>query len=107
LLKSVAMFADFFTTNECRDLIFHVQEHRVTLREIKSFLAANGLQFVGFTLDAAAARRFTARFAEPDALTDLDRWQAFELLEPQTFAGMYQFTVRKPPHTPKDAAVTP
>jgi hypothetical protein len=25
------MFRDFFTTNECRDLIFHVQEHRVTL----------------------------------------------------------------------------
>ena len=31
LLKSASTFSDFFTTNECRDLIFHVQEHRMTL----------------------------------------------------------------------------
>ena len=107
MLKSVAIFGDFFTTNECRDLIFHVQEHRVTLREINAFLAENALRFVGFTLDSTAMRRFTARFPEPDALTDLDRWQAFELLEPQTFAGMYRFTVQKPPHAANDATVKP
>lgn len=107
LLKSVAIFGDFFTTNECRDLIFHVQEHRVTLREINAFLTENALRFVGFTLDSTAMQRFTARFPEPDALTDLDRWQAFELLEPQTFAGMYLFTVQKPPQAANDAAAKP
>jgi tetratricopeptide (TPR) repeat protein/SAM-dependent methyltransferase len=96
LLKSITTFGDFFTTNECRDLIFHVQEHRVTLPEIKSFLAANGVQFTGFMLDAVALQRFAARFPETDALTDLDRWQAFEILAPETFAAMYRFTVRKP-----------
>ena len=95
LLKSVIMFGDFFTTNECRDLIFHVQEHRVTLREIKTFLAANDLQFGGLILDMATTQRFLARFPEPDALLDLDRWQAFEILAPETFAAMYRFTVRK------------
>jgi tetratricopeptide (TPR) repeat protein/SAM-dependent methyltransferase len=95
LLKSVTMFGDFFTTNECRDLLFHVQEHRVTLREVKSFLAANDLQFSGFILDPATLQRFAARFPEPDALIDLDRWQAFEILAPETFAAMYRFTVRK------------
>jgi tetratricopeptide (TPR) repeat protein/SAM-dependent methyltransferase len=95
LLKSVIMFGDFFTTNECRDLIFHVQEHRVTLREIKTFLAANDLQFGGLILDVATTQRFSARFPEPDALLDLDRWQAFEILAPETFAAMYRFTVRK------------
>jgi tetratricopeptide (TPR) repeat protein/SAM-dependent methyltransferase len=96
LLKSVTMFGDFFTTNECRDLIFHVQEHRVTLLEIKSFLAANDLRFTGFMLDADTLRRFAARFPGQDALTDLDRWQAFEILVPETFAAMYRFTVQKP-----------
>jgi SAM-dependent methyltransferase len=97
LLKSVTMFGDFFTTNECRDLIFHVQEHRVTLLEIRSFLVANDLRFTGFMLDADTLRRFAARFPGQDALTDLDRWQAFEILAPETFAAMYRFTVQKPP----------
>ena len=45
LLRSVTSWGDFYTTNECRDLLFHVQEHRVTIPEIKSFLAANNLRF--------------------------------------------------------------
>jgi SAM-dependent methyltransferase len=96
LLKSLTMFGDFFTINECRDLIFHVQEHRITLREIESFLAANDLQFAGFNLDAFTLQNFAARFPEQDAANDLDRWQAFELMAPETFAGMYRFNVRKP-----------
>ena len=30
-------------------------------------------------------------------MTDLDRWHEFETELPDTFAGMYQFLVRKPP----------
>ena len=40
--KSVIQWNDFFAMNECRDLMFHVQEHHITLREIKLFLAAAG-----------------------------------------------------------------
>jgi hypothetical protein len=40
LLKSVIQWNDFFAMNECRDLIFHVQEHHITLREIKLFGSA-------------------------------------------------------------------
>ncbi len=105
LFKSLTMFGDFFTTNECRDLIFHVQEHRITLREIKSFLAANDLQFAGFNLDAFSLQRFVARFPEQNAANDLDRWQAFELMAPETFAGMYRFTVRKPSSPSHKAAL--
>ncbi len=96
LLKSVTASMDFYTMSECRDLLFHVQEHRVTLPEIKSFLVANETQFAGFILDAPTRRRFVMRFPDPAALTDLDCWHAFEVEEPQTFAGMYQFWVRKP-----------
>ena len=96
LLRSVADSGDFFTTGECRDLLFHVQEHRTTLPEIKSFLAANGLQFVDFHVDALIVHMFTNRFPGPSAMTDLDHWHAFESENTSTFAGMYQFSVRKP-----------
>jgi SAM-dependent methyltransferase len=96
LLKSASTFSDFFTTNECRDLIFHVQEHQMTLPQIKSFLAENGLQFTGFVLDPATQQQFAARFPETAALLDLDHWHAFETAAPATFAKMYQFFVRKP-----------
>jgi tetratricopeptide (TPR) repeat protein/SAM-dependent methyltransferase len=96
LLNSLTNTGDFFTTNECRDLLFHVQEHRITLPQIKSFLAANGVQFAGFILDPSAQSRFAQRFAEPTAATDLDRWHDFETQAPETFARMYQFWVRKP-----------
>jgi SAM-dependent methyltransferase len=96
LLRSVIQWNDFFAVNECRDLLFHVQEHHVTLREIKSFLTAAGAEFGGFLLDALTVQRFAARFPEPAVMIDLDCWQAFETQVPSTFAAMYQFWVHKP-----------
>ncbi len=96
LLNSLTKTADFFTTNECRDLLFHVQEHRIALPQIKAFLADNGVQFAGFILDTSTLHRFAQRFPGPAAATDLDRWHAFETEAPETFARMYQFWVRKP-----------
>jgi SAM-dependent methyltransferase len=96
LLKSVSRVGDFFTIGECRDLLFHVQEHRVTLPAVKSFLMENSLEFRGFFLDAITHHRFALRFPQPGAALDLDRWHTFETEAPDTFAGMYQFSVRKP-----------
>jgi len=102
VLKSIVQWNDFFATNECRDLLFHVQEHRITLPEIKAFLAAQSVHFVGFALDPSTQVRFAARFPDPAAMTDLDRWHDFETAAPETFAAMYQFFIRKPaaPGTP-------
>jgi tetratricopeptide (TPR) repeat protein/SAM-dependent methyltransferase len=96
LLRSVSSWGDFYTTNECRDLLFHVQEHRVTIPEIKSFLAANNLQFAGFILEPPIQHRFAMRFSDPAAMTDLACWHAFEIDNPQTFTSMYGFGVLKP-----------
>ena len=96
MLKSVVQWNDFFAINECRDLLFHVQEHRITLPEIKAFLAAERVQFAGFMLDPSTRARFAAHFPDPAALTDLDRWHTFETEAPDTFAGMYRFWVHKP-----------
>lgn len=95
-LRSVARFSDFFTASECRDLLFHTQEARVTIPQIKSFLAANDLRFLGFEFDTGLQQRLRAHFAEQGASpTDLDRWHALEEADPNLFAGMYHFWVQK------------
>ena len=40
MARNVMWFNDFFSTSECRDLLFHVQEHRMTLPAISDFLRA-------------------------------------------------------------------
>lgn len=96
LLRSLLNSTDFYTISECRDLLFHTQEHRVRLREIKAFLLENNLQFAGFFLDAPTLHHFTARFPKQLDLLNLDCWDSFETEVPRAFAGMYQFSVRKP-----------
>ena len=91
MLKSVVQWKDFFTIGECRDLLFHVQEHWITLPQIKSFLAENGVPFSGLLPVPTQLRTFTARFPEQSAQLDLDRWHALETEVPGLFAAMYQF----------------
>jgi tetratricopeptide (TPR) repeat protein/SAM-dependent methyltransferase len=91
--KNVTRYSDFFTTAECRDLLFHVQERQFTIPEIKSFLDANGLTFLGFT--GAPTRAYADRFPDDPAMTDLERWQVFETENPMAFVNMYQFWVQK------------
>ncbi len=96
LLHLLTQASDFFTTSECRDLLFHAQEHRLTIPAIRTFIEANNLQFAGFVLLPGVRQAFAQRFPEPDAVLDLGCWQAFEAAAPDTFAGMYLFSVRKP-----------
>ncbi|MGC2641347.1 MAG: hypothetical protein WA406_06545, partial [Pseudolabrys sp.] len=92
----VTRFTDFFSTSECRDLLFHVQESRLSLPAIKTFLTQNGLRFLGFEFNAAVANRYRGLFAEQGwSMSDLDRWHAIESGYPDTFSGMYQFWVQK------------
>jgi len=95
-LQSVARYNDFFSTSECRDLLFHVQEGRVTIPELKSFVVAEGLKFIGFEFDEKISQKFRAMFASSGwSMSDLDRWHAVETQYPHTFASMYQFWVQK------------
>jgi len=87
---------DFFSISECRDLLFHVQEHRMTLPQIAAFLAAQKLHFLGFELAEPLWLAYGARFPADPARTDLDNWHRFENENPRSFQGMYQFWVQKP-----------
>jgi SAM-dependent methyltransferase len=94
--KAVARSLDFYTLSGCRDLLFHVQEHRFTLPQIAAMLDALGLEFPGFELDAPGiAARYRAEFPGDPVLQSLENWAAFEKRHPTTFTHMYQFWVRR------------
>jgi len=95
-LGIIARFTDFFSTSECRDLLFHVQESRTTIPAIKAFIDGHALKFIGFDLDDTAAQNFRALFsANGWSMTDLDKWHAVETQYPNTFSDMYQLWVQK------------
>jgi tetratricopeptide (TPR) repeat protein/2-polyprenyl-3-methyl-5-hydroxy-6-metoxy-1,4-benzoquinol methylase len=86
---------DFFSTSACRDLLFHIQEHRLNLLSIDKFLRDNNLNFLGFEIDASVIQTYHKRFTNDTAATKLDQWHIYEEENPDTFTGMYQFYVQK------------
>lgn len=88
-------FGDFFGTSSCRDLLFHVQEQRMTLPAIAAFLGSHDLTFLGFETDSATLAAYRRRFPGDPAATDLENWDAFENDNPDAFARMYVFWVQK------------
>jgi SAM-dependent methyltransferase len=91
----VTRSVDFGSVSGCRDLVFHVREHRVTLPELGQGLAATGLELLGFqhALPEASAR-YRARWPDDPTQVALERWGLLERDHPRLFAGMYVFWAR-------------
>ena len=89
--KDVMSFSDFYTLNGCRDLVMHVQEHQFTLPQIARSLDQLGLQFLEMECPPAVLARFTEMFPNNDERTNLDAWNRFEEIYPETFRSMYVF----------------
>ena len=94
---SVTQLNDFFSVSDCRDLLFHVHERQFTIPEIKAFLAEQNLKFIGFEFSPQDSHlHYRSVFSAAGwPLADLDRWDAFERANPDTFAGMYHLWVQK------------
>ena len=86
--RKVATLRDFYSASGARDLILHVQEHRFTIPLLAEAMQSLEVEFLGFEL--GGARRPMS----------FDEWNAFEAAAPETFAGMYQFWIRKPQEKP-------
>jgi hypothetical protein len=87
---------DFYSTSECRDLVFHVQEHCLTLGHIESFLSEAGLEFPGFELDPRVLHQYRTRLSGDPAGTNFRNWAHLEVDKPDTFAALYQFWIQRP-----------
>jgi 2-polyprenyl-3-methyl-5-hydroxy-6-metoxy-1,4-benzoquinol methylase len=87
---------DFYSLSECRDLLFHVQEHLFTIPQIENALEFLELKFLGFKInDPGVLRNFTEANQEHQDLTSLSRWHEFEIENPDTFLDMYRFWCKK------------
>lgn len=87
---------DFYTLSECRDLLFHIQEHNYNLGEISALLKEAGLEFERFSIDTKTKAAYDEMFGERAEPETLKNWAEFEAKYPETFAGMYQFRSIKP-----------
>ena len=85
---------DFYSLSNFRDLLFHVQEHRFTLPQIKNSLAELGLEFCGFT-DSDLTGFFKLTNTGLEDLWNIEKWNSFEKENPESFGGMYQFWCQK------------
>jgi len=95
-MAGLCAIPNFFSLSECRDLLFHVQEHRFTLPKIETFLQSLKLKFLGFQFgDQYAPSKFKTIHQSKQELTSISLWHEFELMNPETFLGMYQFWCKK------------
>jgi len=85
--------SDFYSLSELKDLLFHVQEHRFTIPQIRDCLSELGLRFCGF--ESAKIVHFKLTNTGAADPYDLNKWQTYEEANPRVFAGMYQFWCQK------------
>jgi Tfp pilus assembly protein PilF/2-polyprenyl-3-methyl-5-hydroxy-6-metoxy-1,4-benzoquinol methylase len=85
---------DFFSLSELRDLLFHVQEHRFTIPQIKDCLSKLDLKFCGFETNEIVWD-FKLKNTGIDDPYNLDKWHLYEKANPHSFYGMYQFWCQK------------
>ena len=94
-LAALKESADFYSLSGCRDLVFHVQEHRYTPPQLGELIDGAGLRLAGFEASPEARASFAAAFGAADPL-DLGLWDRLEARRPELFAGMYHLWAQKP-----------
>ena len=92
--KAILQSSDFFSMSTFRDLLFNVKEHGFTIPQIKDCLNKLGLKFCGFE-PMNIIEDFKSGFNNANDIYDLDKWDAYEELNPRIFSGMYQFWCQK------------
>jgi 2-polyprenyl-3-methyl-5-hydroxy-6-metoxy-1,4-benzoquinol methylase len=97
-LRKLLRMHDFFTLSECRDMLFHVQEHEFRLSEVAAMVHGEGLEMLGFSrqMPSGALAAYRKSYPKDDAANDLERWDEVEAFHPDLFAGMYHIWCRKP-----------
>ena len=94
-LKKLSHWSDFYTTSMCRDLCFHIQEHRYTIEQLDRLIKSFKLDFLGFILNPKTRKIYSDKFPSDMSQVNLGNWNSFEKLYPDTFRSMYQFWVRR------------
>ncbi|MBW1791600.1 MAG: class I SAM-dependent methyltransferase [Deltaproteobacteria bacterium] len=86
---------DMFSISMCRDLLFHVQEWRFTIKKIQECLEKLNLAFIGFEGIEESKELYKRIYPEDINLNNLKNWSEFERRYPDTFESMYNIIVQK------------
>ncbi len=95
LANNIPKSPDFYAMSSCRDLLFHVQEHRFTIPQLQDSMQSLNLKFLGFHLPVVHHYQlYKSQFPMDVDLNDLNHWAVYEQQNPHTFGNMYQFWCR-------------
>ena len=94
-LIEITNWSDFYSTSMCRDLCFHSHEKCYSLIEINNMITQYNLEFLGFTLSKNIKDKYQTENKDIESIKNLELWNKFEELNPNSFREMYQFWVRK------------
>ncbi|MCG6877377.1 MAG: tetratricopeptide repeat protein [Betaproteobacteria bacterium] len=96
--RPVTESPDFWSLSGCRDLLFHVQEHRFTLPRLGEALDSLDMEFLGFEFgDPGVRQAYRTEFPTDEHARSLPNWTQFEVRHPDAFGAMYQFWARPRP----------
>jgi ubiquinone/menaquinone biosynthesis C-methylase UbiE len=94
-IKKLEELFDYYNLPECRDLLFHVQEHQYDLPLLKKQLDELGLEFLQFRLAQDKIDKYKKQNPQDANATDLESWAKWEEKNPDLFISMYTFWCRK------------
>ncbi len=93
-LKSMTSISDFYSGSECRDLIFHVQEHRFTCLGLKEMIEALDLSLLNMGVRAINRKKqYLEQYPDDPKAINLENWHEFEQQNPRTFTLMYDLVL--------------
>ncbi len=92
----IKQFRDFYNTSECRDLLFHIKEHRYSMGSLQDAFRVLNMEFLGFEIrDLTVLKKYREKFPEDHRMLSLKNWDEYERQNPYTFLSMYVFWLRK------------
>lgn len=95
LARELIKVGDFYSISECRDLVFHVQEHRFTLPSLSVLIKDAGFKVKKLCAGRTACALFRREFPNRNPDTDLNAWAEVEERHTALFGSMYNLILEK------------
>jgi hypothetical protein len=89
--RGITKFHDFFSANECRDLLFPACEVVFDLPGLGRVLREAGLQLIELRAPADTLEGYRTLNPGDIGCVDLSAWHEYELAHPDAFEEMYVF----------------
>lgn len=95
--SKIFLWRDFWSLSECRDLLFHTQEHQYSWPIIDDCCKNLNMEFVAVNGQELIFELYQRHFPENPACNNLKNWHQLEIKHPEMFRSMYSFLCKKRP----------